>query len=328
MSFPKFSLDDSGRLMMTVAEVTNAETVAAQAYLMDSACVDAGAVTAGDSFNGGFRYTVNGALRVYDATAGLPASNSVNQGITMTDSGQACYTTAAIDEDDVSRVNGMAVSGNGRIYATVLDPVAWFRFNIGITETGQGVSTWADQSGEGNDLLQGTDGARPAKQSDGSILFNGTDEYLKCGAFTFSQPETVYLLARRVTATTDDIVFDGNANDSMTMYEPNSATPNRVDLFAGTGGPNSSAWVVNTYAAVCAVFSGADSIIQVNSTTSSAVTVGVANAGGFTLASHGGVAERFANLQAKEVILFPVAHDAATRLHMIRYLAHNGPVAL
>ena len=73
MSIAKFALDDAGRVMMTVAAVTNAEYLAGQAYLMDAACVDAGAVSAtADEFNAGFRYTSAGALRVYDATAGLP----------------------------------------------------------------------------------------------------------------------------------------------------------------------------------------------------------------------------------------------------------------
>ena len=49
--------------------------------------------------------------------------------------------------------------------------VAWYQFNIGITVTGAGVSTWADQSGNGNDLLQSTDADRPSHESDGTILF-------------------------------------------------------------------------------------------------------------------------------------------------------------
>src|SRR3990167_628749 len=221
MSIAKFALDQNGRVMMTVATVTNATTIAAQAYLMDAACVDAGAVAAGDSFNAGFRYTLNGALRVSDMTAGLPASTSVNQGVVMTDDGQAGYTTDAIGAD-VAYLNGAAIDSSGRLYATVLDPVAWFRFNIGITETGQGVSTWADQSGEGNDLLQGTDAARPPKQSDGSILFNGTDEYLKCVAFTFNRPETAYILFKQITNTSNDYIYDGNLVQGMACIQDGS----------------------------------------------------------------------------------------------------------
>ena len=55
----------------------------------------------------------------------------------------------------------------------------WGRFNIGITVVGAGVDTWADQSGNGRDLLQTTDTNRPSKESDGSILFDGVDNTLK-----------------------------------------------------------------------------------------------------------------------------------------------------
>jgi hypothetical protein len=82
------------------------------------------------------------------------------------------------------------IGGGGKKFQPnqVANLAAWFRLGVGITETGQGVSQWDDQSGNGRHLKQGTDGARPSKQSDGSILFNGSDEFLKCDAFTFSQP--------------------------------------------------------------------------------------------------------------------------------------------
>ena len=325
MSIAKFALDQNGRVMMTVSTVTNATRIAAQAYLMDAACVDAGAVAAGDSFNAGFRYTVDGALRVFDATGGLPASSSVNQGVAMTDDGQACYTTDAIGAD-VARLNGAAIDSDGKLYATVLDPVAWFRFNVGITETGQGVSTWADQSGEGNDLLQATDGARPPKQSDGSILFNGTDEYLKCGAFTLNQPETVYMLGRQVTWVDGNTVWDGNAGNDMRLF--NADQNPTIYLYAGAQAAGNSDFTVNTYAVACAVYNGASSVLQINNNASTTGNAGAANGSGFTLGAFGNGATAFSNIQVKEVILFPVAHDAATRLHQIRYLAHNGPVVL
>lgn len=39
--------------------------------------------------------------------------------------------------------------------------VAWYRSDLGITVTGAGVSAWADQSGNGNHAVQGTDALRP-----------------------------------------------------------------------------------------------------------------------------------------------------------------------
>lgn len=319
---PRLALDDAGRLMGYVGDVTNAEYLASQALLMDAVCMTTAAINAADAFVDGFRYTSTGALRIYDATAGLPASSSTNHGLTMTDDGQVCITTAATAAGDAS-LRGMLLDSLGRLYVTLLDPAAWFRFGIGITETGQGVSTWADQSGNANDLLQGTDGARPPLQSDNTILFNGTDEFLKCAAFTFDQPETVYLLCKQVTWSLNDNFFDGELVNTGLIFQ-SSATPNLV-AYAGTGSSENANLPVDRYGICIVVFNGASSEFQINNTTSISGNFGAANMGGFTLGSNGG-GGGFANIQVKEAILFPVAHDANTRLHIARYLAHNGLV--
>lgn len=46
-----------------------------------------------------------------------------------------------------------------------LTPYLWLDSALGITVTGAGVSTWADQSGGGRDLTQGTDASRPVYTS-------------------------------------------------------------------------------------------------------------------------------------------------------------------
>lgn len=43
-----------------------------------------------------------------------------------------------------------------------LNPIAWYRADLGITLVGSKVSAWADQSGNGNHLSQSTDALRPA----------------------------------------------------------------------------------------------------------------------------------------------------------------------
>jgi hypothetical protein len=59
----------------------------------------------------------------------------------------------------------------------------WLRGDLGIT-IGAGVSSWADQSGQGNNATQGTGTKQPAYSSSGgsnaqpAITFNGTSDYL------------------------------------------------------------------------------------------------------------------------------------------------------
>jgi hypothetical protein len=63
--------------------------------------------------------------------------------------------------------------------------VLWLRADLGITEAGSGVSVWADQSGNGNDFVQGTDSARPPYTASDpdfnghpSLSFDGSADHL------------------------------------------------------------------------------------------------------------------------------------------------------
>ncbi len=60
----------------------------------------------------------------------------------------------------------------------------WLRADLGVTTTGSGVSTWADQSTNGNDATQTTDGSRPPVTSDvinfnPSVTFDGGADFME-----------------------------------------------------------------------------------------------------------------------------------------------------
>lgn len=210
---------------------------------------------------------------------------------------------------------------NSSAFVRGLNPAAWFRFNTGITVTGAGVSAWADQSGNARDLLQGTDAARPPKQADGSILFDGVAQFLKCGSFTLNQPETVYLLFKQVAWTLNARISDGNANGTGSI-DQSPATPQLV-INAGSAVATNGNLAVGAYGVAAAVFNGASSSLRINNTAETTGNAGAANMSGFTV---GGAASgvAFSNIQVKEVVLFAAAHDAATRQRVIRYLAQVG----
>lgn len=200
-----------------------------------------------------------------------------------------------------------------------LVPAAWFRYGVGITVTGAGVSQWDDQSGNGRHLKQGTDTNRPALQADNTILFDGADNFLVCDAFTLNQPTTVYILFKQVSWTIDDRIYDGNTLNAM-GFRQDSATP-QINIIAGATGPISTALAIGVYGVVSAVFNGASSVLQVNNNTPTVGNAGAGNAGGFTLGARGaGAGASASNVQAKEIIIFPVAHDGATRKKVTDYL--------
>jgi hypothetical protein len=126
MSFRQFILDSTGRATLTtqaIADSPGASSIAGQAYMTsgEAAFATTDAVAASDAFIGGFRYSATGILRISDTTAGLPASTSINQGIAMTDDGQACITT----EDNTSpaedyHLAGVALTDDSRIYVNLL----------------------------------------------------------------------------------------------------------------------------------------------------------------------------------------------------------------
>ena len=199
-----------------------------------------------------------------------------------------------------------------------LSPAAYFQFNRGIIVTGSGVSQWADQSGNSRHLLQATDAARPSLQGDGSILFDGVDDFLKCSAFTLNQPETVYALFKPVSYTVNDRVFDGNTTNTGVLYQ-DGTTPS-YGIFAGSGPVSRAGPVVGVYGAVAAVFNGVSSALQFSGGTQIGAA-GAGNMGGFALGSRGDTTIQFSNIQVKEVAIFAAAHAAATRAAVIAYLS-------
>lgn len=210
-----------------------------------------------------------------------------------------------------------ALVGSGSIPVTA-NLAAHFKFNTGIALNGSNVSQWDDASGNGRHLKQATATNQPAKQADGSILFDGVDNFLKCDAFTLNQPETVYVLFKQVTWSNQESVFDGNAINTGRCLQ-NTTTP-QIALYAGSGPVASNVELaVDTYGALAAVFNGASSVLQINSTSSAAGNAGAGNMGGFTLGANGNNATP-CHIQVKEVAIYSVAHDEATRAQVIAYL--------
>ena len=213
---------------------------------------------------------------------------------------------------------------DGATFVNSLNPVAWFRQGQGITITGSGVSSWADATGLGHHLLQGTDAARPALQADGSILFNGTSHFLKCSAFTLNQPETVFILFKSVSWTNQDHIYDGNTLNNVLLYQ-NGSTP-QLNIYAGSPTGSVTSLAVGAYGVTAAVINGASSSLQHNLNTPATGNAGAGNRSGFTLGAAGD-GSLPANIQVLEVIIFPTAHDATTRARVANYLRGVGGVA-
>jgi hypothetical protein len=199
----------------------------------------------------------------------------------------------------------------------------WYRFNSGISAPA-GVDQWDDQSGNARHLKQATPTNRPSKEADGSILFDGIDNFLKADAYTSNQPTTIYFLGKQVTWTGSDRIYDGNVNNSGVLQQF-TATP-QLRLFAGAVLGNISP-ALDTYVVISVVINGVSSVLQLNNDAPVEGDAGASNMGGFVLGAGGALAD-FGNIQAKEIIKFQAAHDAATRATNINYLADVGGLSI
>lgn len=232
----------------------------------------------------------------------------------FSNTGQMCVRSMAPPSSAVF-INGTAASSSPDYSTSNL--AAAYLFNTGITVTGSGVSLWADQSGNGRNLTQGTDSARPAKQTDGSILFDGTDDKLITSALSISQPLTHYIWFKQVTWTAGDNIFNGL---STAMLLTQAGTTPALRINAGLAVGDNTNLVLDTYGVVTVVFNGASSLLQVNNGTASTGNAGSNSFDGFSL---GGVTA-YANIQVKTVLIYSAAHDATQRAANYSYFA-NGP---
>ena len=202
-----------------------------------------------------------------------------------------------------------------------LSPAAWYQFGVGITSAGGLVSAWADQSGKGRNLVQAVGSNQPTLDTDNSILFDGVDNFLAVN-FTLNQPETVYALVKQVTWTSADRILDGQTNIGGTLTQ-SGASPIFFP-FAGSSAGNNGNLAVGAFGAIAIVFNGASSLSQVGTTTPVTGNAGANNMGGLTLGAAGGGIASWGNVAFKEVIVYPTAHDAATRARVICYLSQVG----
>jgi hypothetical protein len=103
-----------------VATGTVSSHNAGQAYVGAAPLMVTQAVAAGDTYNGGMRYRSDGALRLVDATAGLPA-NAVRtqEGIAQSTTGQVCYTSDAVAAGSPIH-GGIATTHDGRVYISLV----------------------------------------------------------------------------------------------------------------------------------------------------------------------------------------------------------------
>lgn len=210
-----------------------------------------------------------------------------------------------------------SIKGTNDMVPIRVNLAAWYRFRRGLTNQ-SGCSSWADMSGNSRPLLQATASLRPALLASGELVFDGASHTM-AAAFTLAQPCTIYMLFRQITWTSGDIILDGNTG---TAKLTQSSGTQGIVANAGSALSAGTAIGLNSYGISCVVWNSTTSVYQSAGGGPSVTITGDANTntpGGITVGSDRSGTNP-ANIGVREVCVFTGAHDATTRLSIIRYL--------
>jgi hypothetical protein len=176
-------------------------------------------------------------------------------------------------------VNPLSILGGGTSVKQ------WVRADLGITLNGSTVSTWADQSGNGNDYSQGTAanqptwGATSGPNNTPALTFNGTTNVLTNSSFSLGLPIYVWMIIKALRSTGFDTFIDDNTTANHIQIGNNNLAPN-IRMANITGSNVNGALTNSTWARVKSLFSNSTSdFLQVITT-----NVAGANAGANTAA--------------------------------------------
>lgn len=178
--------------------------------------------------------------------------------------------------------------------------VMWLRSDLGITTVSGKVSVWADQSGSGNDVTQGTAGARPTYNtvdatfnSRPSLTFDGVDDNFQLIGFTLGA-YTIFMLLTGIADSANNyfIYHNTDANNFLYLW---ASTGNSIDT--ARGGTHSSyndnggtpgtwgQWGASTVKTLRTQFDGthAGHTLSLNNSAEPETTVGGSNPGTGTI---------------------------------------------
>ena len=207
----KFALNGDGQVILAdvgAVAVTGAATLNGGAYLQAPLAVigTTEAVAASDGRIGGFRYRADGALRIYDATAAVPAGSSINQGVAMTSDGQLCYNSG---DSTAFSVNGVALDSVSRVYALPLT------FALEFADLGAGVV----------DTTEAVTGATPTftrATAATTVLSNGLIASVATGvARSYYDPTTLEYLGYLAEGARTNICLHSEAFDNAVWVKSN-----------------------------------------------------------------------------------------------------------
>lgn len=205
----------------------------------------------------------------------------------------------------------------------------WWRSDLGITLSGTKVSAWADQSGNGRTISQGTGLNQPAYASNGgsadraTLTFDGSASFMESATFAVATPHHVFLLAKWITVAASDgnVIFSGDSTIASNSDRVSVRTVSTALAIWGTGGGAIQTTTATTLAWhywSLVWTGGANSTIAQDTANLATGNPGATAINGITLGGfHGGAT--LANAAISEVTIYSAPLSVFTELRLSNY---------
>lgn len=193
---------------------------------------------------------------------------------------------------------------------------------------GDPVSRWRDLSAQDNHALQGTTTSQPQYTANG-VLFDGSDDWMQA-IFTLTQPCTVFLVGRYVSATSFGTMLDGGtgAEGTMRLLLDGTATDKVLVKSVTTDNANPVLTNVLLRHVYQVQFNGASSFARVDGITT-AVSVGTGVPGGILLGARNTLTpSQNGNILLQAVLIYQGALPSTHYTSVETYLAQQYGVTL
>jgi hypothetical protein len=191
---------------------------------------------------------------------------------------------------------------------------------------GDALATWADLSGNGNDVAQATGAEQPLYKTNiqnglPAVRFDGSNDDM-AATFALYQPCSYYVVFVKKATSTDKRIIDGAVGRCGLNIK---ATSQYLVADASTALANSTAMVNGTAYIARGIFNGASSSVALNGAAYTTGNAGATNPGGIKLAEYTGTGYN-GQVDICEVCIYQGAVASANETALLGYL--NGKWAV
>lgn len=200
----------------------------------------------------------------------------------------------------------------------------WLKADAGITKDGSDyVSSWADQSGNGNDATQGTGDYQPlwsGNTLNGKpvVVFDGINDYLNNISFTLNQPMTIFVVWKCQNLGITGTVLDSyDATDRIVFYQ---RSDNKTEIYAGVSLNYSNPSPFSNYILSSTLVNSVNTNIYEEGVLKNTGNAGSNDMVGYTIGESGIYLSSYLNGDIAEIIIYNTALSDSNRQNVERYL--------